>query len=148
MSPDAFPCAQTRALLTDWLDGLLDEPEAARVFEHLADCAPCAAEANRTRRVQAALAAPWDVPAPSADLPLLALAAARTRRSSGRRVTGTLLRYGATFAAGVLAAFLVLRAEPTQPATLPTPVAAAQPAPEPTAVPELVSVSFTPRRIH
>jgi hypothetical protein len=66
-----------------------------------------------------------------------------------RRVTGTLLRYGATFAAGVLAAFLVLRAQaaPPTPSRAPTPVEIAQPVPAPAPMPETVSVSYSPRRI-
>lgn len=145
MNRDPHACADIRALLADHLDGLLDEVEAARACEHLAGCATCAVEADRVRRVQAALTAPWDVPAPSPDLPLRALASARARASRFGCVAGTALRYAATFAAGVLVTLLVLRAEGTPPVR--APVEVAEPAPAPPPAPEPVAPSFSPRRI-
>jgi anti-sigma factor RsiW len=153
MNTDPRLCADIRALLADHLDGLLDEAQAARVHEHLAYCEDCAAEAERLRRVHAALTTPWDVPAPSTDLPLRALASARARNPRVGRVVAVTLRYVATFAAGVLAAFLVLQPERARP--LPTPVGVAQavPAPAPAAEPATEpgfgpgAPTYSPKRI-
>jgi predicted anti-sigma-YlaC factor YlaD len=147
MNRDLPACADVRALLADHLDGLLDDGADARVREHLSRCPGCADSLGRARTLHAALAAPWAVPAPSADLPLRALASARARASRFGRVTGAALRYAATFAAGALVAFLAGRAAPARPT--PPPVDVAAPAPEPALArdAEPVVASFTPRRI-
>lgn len=151
MNTDPRLCPEIRALLADHLDGLLEPAQAARASEHLETCAACAGEADRARRIHAALAAPWDVPGPSTDLPLRALASARARRPGSGRVVGVALRYAATFAAGVLAAFLVFRAEPAR--SLPTtevahPVPVAAPGSDiPNGMPEGAAPTYSPRRI-
>jgi anti-sigma factor RsiW len=152
MNADPALCSEIRALLADHVDGLLDDAQAARAYEHLARCEDCAAEAQRARRIHAALAAPWDVPAPSPDLPLLALATARARRTGAGRVVGVALRYAATFAAGVLAAFLVLGSEPARPSAghSPPPTEIAHPAPAssvPVDLPDGPAPTYSPRRI-
>jgi anti-sigma factor RsiW len=146
-------CADVRALLHDHVDGLLEPADSALVEAHLATCPGCADEVERARRIHAAFTAPWDVPAPSPDLPLLALAAARALKPRAGRFVSVALRYAATFAAGVLVAFLVLRSEPARsfekPTEIASPVPAAPPAPAPQAepVPESAAPTYSPRRI-
>jgi predicted anti-sigma-YlaC factor YlaD len=145
-------CAEVRTLLADRLDGLLERADEERVDAHLAACLPCADHAERARARLATLHTPWEVPAAADDLPRRAREAF-ARTASGRtplapgRAAFVLLRYAATFAAGVLVTLLA--AHPTAPAAQPPTIAAAppvSPAPE-TPSPVAVDFSSTPRRI-
>jgi len=50
-------CEQARAMLDDWLDGLLDAESAGRLESHLAECQTCAALFERHRTISTTLAA-------------------------------------------------------------------------------------------
>ena len=130
-------CDDLRPLFFDHVDGLLDEADAKRIEAHVAGCASCAAGLERARRMSAAIAAPWAVAGPAADLPMRALARRASRPavdpapavgSRGPRAAVVALRYALTFAAGIVVALLVRANADARPALPdsagPAPVAA------------------------
>jgi mycothiol system anti-sigma-R factor len=61
-------CSEAVRLLWEYLDGLLDEPDRAKVSEHLAHCRKCCGEVDflhELRRVLAEAGGGDDVPAPA-----------------------------------------------------------------------------------
>ena len=95
------------AHMTDYLDGLLEEERAREVEERIAREPALLAEAARRR---ALLHRPYAVPAPAPGMQERILQRAR------RRPVLRLVRYAATFAAGVLTALLLTLREAPAPA--------------------------------
>lgn len=75
-------CDQILREIPDYLEGLLEAPEAARVAEHLSACPACRAEAERQEAVWEMLGADEPVEAP-ADLARRVLERAAPREGSG-----------------------------------------------------------------
>jgi anti-sigma factor RsiW len=55
MSDGQIPCARLVELITEWIEGGLDEPTRSLVEEHLDLCPPCRAYLDQVRQAMAAL---------------------------------------------------------------------------------------------
>jgi anti-sigma factor RsiW len=120
-------CADSRPLLPDLLDGLLEASEESRVRAHLGECAACAAALAAAESERARWARPYAVPEAPADLPARVRALGLAPRSPSHWV-----RYAASFAAGVLLTLALgaWRAPATVAATSPTVPAATASVPD------------------
>lgn len=88
----------------DRIDGLLEPAEAAAYDLHRAECPTCAAAHARAEATLARLYAPFAVEAPAPDIPSRAQATLERRQ---RRPLAQLVRYAASFAAGVLVTLVI-----------------------------------------
>ena len=130
----------TAEQLADRLDDLLEGDERTLVDRHVESCSVCAGLLEQVRARQSLIASPYFVTPPPIDLRERARHEHAVRSFRG----GRLLRYAASFAAGVvvtLAFNAMTRATPTSTAESPSRPAA----PQPITSERLPTV---PRRIH
>ena len=130
----------THDTFADRLDDLLTGDEASAFDRHVAACPTCAFTLSQAATRHARLATPFAVPEPAADLK------ARIRADHARRAparTWRVLRYAASFAAGVLVTIAAHALAPVSE----TPIAEPPPANRPTPAAD-ISIPSLPRRIH
>lgn len=58
LRPGGMTCTQVRNLVQSYLDGELDEHQAAKLAAHLHRCRRCGVEAETYRQIKASLASP------------------------------------------------------------------------------------------
>jgi anti-sigma factor RsiW len=79
---EGIRCVEMVEIVTDWMEGALDDDTRVAVEEHLAICPDCIGYLDQLRAATALAADPADEPAPD-DVKARLVAAFRASRSSG-----------------------------------------------------------------